>query len=79
MIQRDDLQQWVKDALVYFGGKAKLIDVAKHIWDNHESELRNSKLLYTWQYDMRWAATKLRHRGIMKPAEECPRSVWQLS
>lgn len=78
MLVRDDLQQWVEDALKDYGGKARLVDVAKHNWDNHEKDLRRSKLLYTWQYDMRWGATKLRHKGRMKPVKDSPRGVWQL-
>ena len=60
MADKSDLQEWVIEALRDRGGEAHLTDVAKHIWDNHEAELRASgKLFYTWQYDMRWAAQKL--------------------
>lgn len=79
MLKRDDLQQWVVDALKGYGGKARLIDVAKHIWETHEQELKHSRLLYTWQYDMRWAATKLRHKKMLKMPEDCPRGVWELT
>lgn len=41
-----------------------MIDVAKHIWANHEDELKRSgDLFYSWQYDMRWAAQNLRGAG----------------
>jgi hypothetical protein len=39
-------------------------DIAKHIWDNHEVELRSSgDLFYTWHYAMRWEGQKLQHEG----------------
>ena len=39
------------------GGSAGIVEICKHIWQFHEAEIRNSgDLLYTWQYDMRWAA-----------------------
>ncbi len=66
MADREDLKRWVVDALNEAGGRSSLIEVAKHIWDSHEGELRGSgDLFYKWQYDMRWAATALRKEGIM--------------
>ena len=57
MASRDDLIDWVYKAVQGNGGKTKLVNVARHIWENHESELRSSgDLFYTWQYEMRWAA-----------------------
>jgi hypothetical protein len=45
-------------------------EVAEHIWKNRRDELEHSgKLLYTWQYDLRWAAMTLRGMGKLKPAE----------
>ena len=58
MATKHDLQDWVRDALHDNGGRARLVEVAKFIWANHETQLKASgDLLYTWQYDMRWAAT----------------------
>jgi hypothetical protein len=38
--------------------------IAKWIWEHHEAELRDSgDLFYTWQYDMRWAGTRLSNEG----------------
>lgn len=72
LADREDLKTWVVDALKYHGGEAKLIDVAKHIWENHETDLRASgDLFYKWQYDMRWAAMVLRKEGVMSDG-------WQL-
>lgn len=80
MIIRDDLQAWVVNALASYGGRARLIDVAKYIWRTHSKELEASgDLLFTWQYDMRWAATILRKKGKLKAADDTKRGVWELN
>lgn len=69
MTTKDDLQDWVTQALESFGGAGTIVQVAKYIWENHRKELQSSgELFYTWQYDMRWAATKLRNNKIILPA-----------
>ena len=76
---KEVLMTWVEDALRRSGGQATLLEIARIIWQIHEQELRSSgDLFYTWQYDMRWAATKLRHAGRLRAAEDCPRGVWIL-
>lgn len=80
MASKEDLPDWVVEALSDHGGSARLIDVAKHIWKHRESELRASgDLFYKWQYDMRWAANQLRRTGRMKDANVSPTGVWELS
>ena len=77
---KDDLKGWVVDAIRAHGGNARLIEVAKHIWQNHNEELKRSgDLFYTWQYDMRWAATVLRKSGVMKSAEMSRAGRWELN
>lgn len=67
MATRDDLMTWVVEALAELGGSGTQIDVAKVVWRRHEPDLRASgDLFYTWQYDIRWAATKLRKQGRMR-------------
>jgi len=79
MTTRQDLQHWVFTALKDSGGSAKILQVAKHIWENHEPELLAAgDLFFTWQYDMRWACTKLRERKIVQPAEVSERGEWKL-
>lgn len=79
MATKIDLPDWVHAALVEIGGSGTLTEVAKVIWKNHEADLRASgDLFYTWQYDMRWAANKLRHTGRMKAVVASPRGIWQL-
>ncbi len=79
-ITRDDLVGWVHDALVDAGGSAPIHSVAKHIWENHEDELRGAgePLFYTWQYDIRWAAQKLRDRGLLATPGATKRGEWTL-
>ena len=63
MATRDDLKQWVVDAL-RSSGSSTVPQIAKHIWENHEHELRRSgDLFYTWQYAMRWAGQLLQQEG----------------
>ena len=63
MATRADLKVWVEDALRDLG-PALVPEIARHIWQNHEAELRASgNLFYTWQYAMRWEGQKLQQEG----------------
>ena len=78
MKSRDDLKDWVADALRRQGGEAHLVSVARDIWQYHEAELRGAgDLFYSWQYDMRWACTALRAQGLIEPAVK--KGVWKLA
>ncbi|WP_159650437.1 hypothetical protein [Vibrio atypicus] len=80
MADKHDLRKWVCEAIEHHGGEARLIEVAKYIWHNHEKELRKSgDLFYTWQYYMRWAATQLRKDKVLKSVDESPSGVWTLN
>jgi len=64
MANREDLKEWVYQAVRENAGQTKLVNVAQHIWQHHEQELRKSgDLFYTWQYEMRSAAQRLRDEG----------------
>jgi hypothetical protein len=76
MLKRDDLQAWVLYALKQLGGKGRIKDITKIIWSLHRNELEQTDLLYTWQYDMRWAATVLRKKKKLKEADG---KNWELS
>ena len=79
MCTRDDLQDWVIEALKSFGGNGTIVQVARHIWENHSEELQHSgDLYYTQQYDMRWAATRLRQNNIILSAEVAEKGWWRL-
>lgn len=80
MVTRDELTDWVIDALEANSGQSTIVQVCKHIWSNHEGELRSSgDLFYTWQYDVRWAATRLRKQGKMRGKDTSPRGIWDLA
>lgn len=80
MADKTDLREWLREALEAHGGRAGLIQLSRHIWKHHEDELRESgNLFYTWQYDVRWAATSLRHEGVMKPAKASAPGIWELT
>lgn len=81
-IKKETLIKWVTDAVKFHKGKAHLIQVCKYVWENHENELRNSgDQFYKWQYDIRWAAQKLRDNGIFKkiPKNERAKGIWELA
>ncbi len=76
---RDDLPQLVEQSLRRLGGTAPLVEVAKDIWEHHETELRASgDLFFTWQYDMRWAAQRLRDAHRLTYSGQGGHRVWQL-
>ncbi|MBO8129881.1 MAG: hypothetical protein H0Z39_11955 [Peptococcaceae bacterium] len=79
MVSRDKLKEWLIEALIANGGAASIIEVCKYIWETYEADLRNSgDLFYTWQYEIRWAATQLRKVGIIRAAKLSPRGIWEL-
>ena len=76
---REQLPDVVFSALTALGGKGTVARVAEQIWKVHESALRSSgDLYYTWQYDIRWAAQKLRDQGKLVHLIEAGRRYWQL-
>lgn len=79
MATREDMKDWVIIALKSMRGKGWPKDVAKYIWDHYEDELRKSGgLLYTWQYDVRWAAQALRNSGVLKAVYNRRDLPWEL-
>ena len=79
LANKEDLQKWVLTALKSLNGSGGIVDVARVIWRDHETELRSSgDLFFTWQYDMRWAANQLRRKRIMKSVDVSPRGTWEI-
>lgn len=80
MATKNDLVDWLFDALQAHGGRASIADLCKNVWENHENELRASgELFYTWQYDIRWAAYQLRKMKRMINADTSPKGIWELA
>ncbi len=76
---RNDLQKVVVEALKHYNNSASIIEICKYVWEHYQDQLKNSgDLFYTWQYDIRWAATQLREAKIMKAKEISPRGLWEL-
>lgn len=79
MADRNNLKEWVVEALKANGGSGTIVKVCKFIWTKYENNLKMSgNLFYTWQYDVRWAAKILRDEGRMKPAKTSPKGLWEL-
>jgi hypothetical protein len=80
MSNKQDLMSWVVEALEELGGSGSVVQVSQVVWRRHEADLRISgELFYTWQYDIRWAATKLREAGHIRPVPPRSRGPWQLA
>lgn len=76
---RHDLPEKLYKTLKLMGRKGTIIEICKVFWDEYEEKLRESgDLFYTWQYDIRWAATELRKSGKMKAAEFSKKGVWEI-
>lgn len=79
-MNRYDLPDILYISLENMGGSSTIIDVCKYVWENYKKEIQASgDLFYTWQYDIRWAATELRKTGRMKQAEISPRGIWEIN
>jgi hypothetical protein len=79
MATKDDLCDWIVEAVRALHGSAKIVPICKYIWEHHEQDLRNSgDLFYIWQYEMRWAGQKLRNDGTLMPAFNNRNSLWEL-
>lgn len=80
MVNREVLQTWIVEALQSYGGSASIAEVAQYIWQNYETDLRNSgDFFYSWQYDLRWSCTQLRKQNIVAPADSSQKGTWVLS
>jgi hypothetical protein len=78
-VKKEVLRAWIVQALNDLGGSATLVDICREVWKHHQNDLFTSgDLFYTWQYDIRWAATQLRTEGVLMPAKASPRGMWEL-
>lgn len=75
----DNLQEWVREALGELGGQGAINDVAREIWLKHENDLRHAgEHFYSWQYDMRWAAQRLRNKNLLSFRKSGAKNIWVL-
>ena len=80
MKTRLDLSDWIIQALQDLGGSAQIRKVKEHIWQYHDREIIDSgNFHFTWQEDIKWAATQLRSKGVLKKAGETSKNIWTLA
>ena len=80
IMNRVIMKDWIIEALNHLGGKGWPREVSKYIWERYETDLKNSgDRLYTWQYDVRWAAQSLRKEGVLKPVNNRRDLPWELA
>lgn len=85
---RKDLPNILYQIIYELGGSAEMIDIFKSFWSKYKNVLKETDdIFYTWNYDMRWAATQLRKDNRMKPAKtkentlgasESPKGIWEI-
>ncbi len=62
------------------GGKSHFVPICRLVWGNHENWIRRSEnMLFIWQYELGWAATRLRKKGIMLPDSGLKDGTWELA
>jgi hypothetical protein len=78
MLDRNGLIPLILEALQANGGSARIHEIGKYVWDNHQTDLRNAgNLFYKWQYELRWASDQLAHEGKIRKGP--PRGTWHLA
>ncbi|MGE4385740.1 MAG: hypothetical protein AB7E39_07770 [Endomicrobiaceae bacterium] len=85
---RQDLPELLYKTIKSLGGSAKMQEIFEKFWEVYYKDLEKSgELFYTWNYDIRWAATKLRNEKRMKPASKkenshgvdvSPQGIWEI-
>ena len=78
IISKDDLPRLLEDVLKEMNGNGYILDISKKFWIKYKDNITpDNNLFYTWQYDIRWAATELRKNNIMvRPDLE--KGLWTL-
>ena len=75
----EKMEHWVLEAVAACGGSAPIVQAAKAIWEAHEGDLKGAgDHFFTWQYEMRWAADRLRKKKKLSLRMEGSRSLWLL-
>lgn len=69
-VNRRTMMPWVLEALRELGGRAKIVDVNKVVWNHHSAEIQASgDDLFRWQYEIRWTGDLLRKDGLIQSSE----------
>jgi hypothetical protein len=78
-MSQEVLEEWLIEAIQALGGSAAILEICQWVWAEKEEELRNAgDLFFTWQYDIRWAASRLQKKGILLGTDESRRGIWEL-
>lgn len=87
-MKRKDLPNLLYELIQDMGGSATMMDIFKKFWERYKTSLESSgDLFYTWNYDIRWAATNLRKTNRMQPASKqenvygasiSPKGKWEI-
>lgn len=79
-VDRSLLAEWVIEALEELGGQGRILDICRVVWTKHSAEIQaDPKVVYRWQYEIRWSGNILRKDGRLLPADQTPKGVWELS
>uniref|UniRef100_A0A6C0KZZ2 Uncharacterized protein n=1 Tax=viral metagenome TaxID=1070528 RepID=A0A6C0KZZ2_9ZZZZ len=78
LLQKTDFPDIIYTILKENGGSMNIMEISKEIWRRHNHSLSMNDMFYTWQYDFRWGATKLRKQNRMKGSTESPKGIWEL-
>jgi len=74
-MKRNDFMPLIMAALIANGGSLKISEVCEYVWTHNNQKIMLSQVLYTWQYDIRWAANELRRQNFIKSE---PRGYWTI-
>ena len=78
-VTRDTLKEYILEALELKGPQTPN-QVSKWVWNNHSSDLRKSgDLLYSWQYDLRWAIQRLKGDDLAAIDSSHKPSIWSIT
>ena len=87
-MKRKDLPDILYQLIKELGGSAKMMTIFRKFWADHKNEIKeDDDVFYTWNYDIRWAATELRKKGRMKKASTqenthgadiSPKGIWEI-
>ncbi|MBT9448783.1 hypothetical protein ICN84_01690 [Akkermansia glycaniphila] len=85
---RKDLPNILYQLLQKLGGKASMMTIFREFWKVYGNQLSpTDDMFYTWNYDIRWAATQLRQQKRMRGASTkenthgvpvSPKGIWEI-